>query len=795
MNFPQNSSDIDYKFNQVITSSKNSINQEIFKVIPSNQMTINFSKDEINSNSIDVKNNKLNSLKQKIYVSTNENEVIENDVEEEEVNSDEYVSSTMLDVDTNTYIHMTNESKNLKDKICDKINDKKIYQGKLRTKDENKSKTFMINDIQSIEKEQDVKINRNNTNMNKNSNGNGNCNDINSKKIIQQRGKNDVFIINRPDSINKEKKNNSKDKKEVFTPVNENKNKFKILRDIIFKKIDHGHNKNIYSICQSNTINILDNNEDSNNKHLRDNNLLSINNDIIKETNKINLDLKNKRNKNSLITHNNSISILSNNISKNTSIKSDNYQNQNMKNNHKKYKINLYNKNLMKDIGAIGALNIDDQKYQVIPQTIKKIKTQGRVGKIVYSDQNKRNNFIYINNNITNKTINSPINKKINRISPPNRIDNVEYFNSICHKKNKRFDENILKHNNIHSLKNLKSESLHKSIKKYILDDEYLTIFPLTSEKSSIDKQKKLILKDSKNKKLAKNQIQNRYNEGINIKSIISLNNTNKKNVRNVNSCYNKKVLNYYQSEQILNTISNHNKKIDLYNNFKNNNNEFSQSKNGNVSNKKINNEKVHKNRELSLNFPQDSNSIKNILSLKKIKNLKNKFVLQNVDINVENGGRNTSNFNSKKNKPLTTRIKLDLMNEEMKNNSKKNNLNYILNSNNNYISKNNSNSSTKKIIYIDNSNYKSMNSKSLMFNSMSPNCQSIKQLVNKGKIYNIKEMCNNINYNNQGRNTYNIYAPSKINNNLINLLNSNNSNNSSSNNKVFYKKIQKDLN
>jgi hypothetical protein len=159
----------------------------------------------------------------------------------------------------------------------------------------------------------------------------------------------------------------------------------------------------------------------------------------------------------------------------------------------------------------------------------------------------------------------------------------------------------------------------------------------------------------------------------------------------------------------------------------------------------------------------------------------------------MENGGRNTSNLISKKNKPLTTRIKLDLVNEEMKNNSKKNNLNFILNNNNDYISKNNSNSSTKKVIYIDNSNYKSMNSKSLMFNNVSPNCQSIKQLVNKSKIYNIKEMCNNMNFNNQGRNTYNIYAPSKINNNLINLLNSNNSNNSSSSNKVFYKKIQKD--
>ena len=45
--------------------------------------------------------------------------------------------------------------------------------------------------------------------------------------------------------------------------------------------------------------------------------------------------------------------------------------------------------------------------------------------------------------------------------------------------------------------------------------------------------------------------------------------------------------------------------------------------------------------------------------------NLKNKFILQSPDVNLENGGRNTNNYQTKKNNPLTTRIKLDIMTEE----------------------------------------------------------------------------------------------------------------------------------
>ena len=357
-------------------------------------------------------------------------------------------------------------------------------------------------------------------------------------------------------------------------------------------------------------------------------------------------------------------------------------------------------------------------------------------------------------------------------------------------------EENIyLKHSNIHSLKNLKSESLQKNIKKYLLEDEYLSVFPLNN-----DKQKMKILKDSKNKKSIKYQNQNiKYNEDK-YKKINNNNIANKKQIKSGNSAYSKNFMSNYQSEHILNTISNHNKKVDFYNSFKNNNN-LIQNKNGNISNKKISNEKNNKNRELSFNLAQENNSsIKDLLSLKKIKNLKNKFILQSPDVNLENGGRNTNNYQTKKNNPLTTRIKLDIMTEENKNNIRKNHTKYVVNISNNNANKKNKNNSNsrKRIIYIENNHLKNMNTKSLLYNSLSPNCQSIKQLVDKSKINNIKEMYGNLNYNNQGRNTYNIYSSSKNNYNTNNISNINNNininiNSNSNSNKAFYKKIQRE--
>ena len=829
MNFPKNSSDIDYNFQLKISSSKNSITQDILKSIPSNQITINFSKD---SNSSE-KNKNTKNLKQKAYISNYKDEEKGFEGEEDEINSDEYVSSTNLDVDTDTYINLANNVRTTEQKVYNSINKQKnnnIYsQGKLRTKenkknDENNINMFLLDNIKSFidEKESSINtktnnknININKINLNKAKNDSSNNNGHNKNNIYHQSNKSDYFLVNRAGSTNKDKNNNSKnsnsiDHKGIFTPNNDSKKRFKVLRDMIIKKIEHYDNKNPFNINQSNTINIIENNNNDN-KESEENKIKSINNDIVKKNIKLDLDISNKNKKHSKISrimHNNSITIISNNCNKNIPDKITNQQNIQNNNN---ININIYNKNIIKDLEV---LNIDNQKFHFIPQSTKKTKTQGRVGKIVYNNQNKRNNFIYIsnysnNNNNKNKTANSPSNKK-NRISPsPNYMNIIKNYNSICINKNKQFEENnILKHNNIHSLKNLKSENFQKNIKKYIFEDEYLTIFPLSNDKNTSEKQKIKSLKNSKNKKFVKNKNNNKFTEDIKqnlndikIRKIIPSNiNSNTKQLRSVNSCYAKKInqhlLNNYQTEQILNTISNnHNKKINIYNNFKSDCGYYTQNKNINNSNKRVIDEKM-RNRELSFNIAQDNYSINKLLSLKKIKNLKNKLVLQSPDYYFENN-REINNHHLKKSKIITTRVKLDLMTEGNKKNYIKNNSKNSLSNNNNNINKNegnrakiNDNSSAKRIIYIDNNNFKKFNSRPLIYNSLSPNCQSIKQLMNKAKITNIKEIYSNIRHNNQGRNTYNIYVSSKLNNNSNNF--NRNGSSANSTNKIFIKKVKK---
>ena len=153
MNLPKNSSDINLPNNSKLSSSKISIGPDFFKNIPSNQITINFSKD---SNSTEKKKNNEN-INLKEYIPKYEKEKIEKKEEdsEEEINSDEYVSSTMLDVDTNTYINMTNNIKNNEEKSLNDNNSKNKHnsmhtKGKLRKKNDNNLNYFLLYNLQSL---------------------------------------------------------------------------------------------------------------------------------------------------------------------------------------------------------------------------------------------------------------------------------------------------------------------------------------------------------------------------------------------------------------------------------------------------------------------------------------------------------------------------------------------------------------------------------------------------------------------------------------------------------------------
>ena len=273
---------------------------------------------------------------------------------------------------------------------------------------------------------------------------------------------------------------------------------------------------------------------------------------------------------------------------------------------------------------------------------------------------------------------------------------------------------------------------------------------------------------------------------------------SHKNQLRYFNSFYPKKIkqniFNKIANEQILTTISNdfrNNKKIEIFKNI-NSNIDLNQNK-YNLSDKKYKREKSSsKNKELSLNLTTE-NYIKNLLAFKKLRNLKNKN-FKSSDFNNEN---NNINNNIKK-ENLTTRIKIDLINVE-KNNAKKyvTRNNNIINSNNETIhttvNSNSLNSNKyKKIkkIYLDNTTYKA-----LPYKCVSPNCQSIKKIMDgKKNVSKLKQIYNNkLKPNNKGRNNYNIYFSS---NNSRCAGNSNNflaNTTMNSNNVIFFKKLQKE--
>ena len=712
MNFPQNSSDSEYKIKKKkINPSKNSITKDISKIIPSNQMTITSSKNS-------------NSVIHHTHISTFEDEEIEKAEEEEEINSDEYVSSTNLDVDTNTYINTeTNDGKNENDKNINIINQK----GRIRPKyDDNKNRAnnIFLNNIYNTNKT--INIDKNDINK---SNKIINNNDIIKKG--HQYFRTDLIndINNRQCSTTKGEKvvvlSNSIEKNNVFTPNNKDKKALKLLKGIILKQMKQGNNKNIkYRINKLNTIIPIENNLKQIDNKIRNNNV------IYSSHNNNNINLLSKNN---------------NTSDKNIQIK--NIQQRNIQNNN--ININIYNKNIIKDVGGI---NIDGQKYHLIPQTNKKLKTQGRVGNIIYDNQNKKNNFLYIintmNNNSTinnNKIPTSPIIKKNNITINNNRINSPEIINN-----NKKEDSRM----NIHNIKNLKADNIQKTIQKYFLDNKYMTILP-----SSPNERKNT--REIKNIKYVKKE--NTTMNSINNNKIFPANNNNnidgKRKLRNVNSYYSKKInkniFNSFRVESILNTISN----------------------NHNQRNK------------LNNNSSQDNNTLNDALSLKKKRFNKNKFVLQSCIFNLDNPIKENISLNNnkssfrKKVKPLNQKTKLDLTNEDniiekKKYNSRIKN-NVTINNNNNKLK---NNPSIKRVIYITNNNQSLKNinnTKTLIMNSLSPNSLHMKQIIKKNN--NSK---NSNNSNNQRKSIYYIYTSNRLNNN--NYMNN-------SGNKILYRKVQKD--
>ena len=786
MNSLQNKERKEKKIYAFFSSLKNSQKKDNYRDLSSNKKSIISNNEGNIRNSSELNNSSINQhklgkpsqknyiLRKKVEMEKGEKEKEKDkEEEEEEINSDEYVSSTNLDVETNTYINFINKNKNNEEININRKNDKIIhYPGRLKNKilsddfnnkieniknKDNNNKKFIIDNKEIINNDKNLLILNSINDINQH-------NDIHDIKI---NDKSDFINNKRKISKSKEDKNNSNsiDYKYVFTQNNDGKKKIKVLKEIILKELEeHLQKNNKKNNQQSQTINII--------KNKNVNNLKLINNQIIKNYIKLNFDVNQKKN---IIKATNDENTTNNNSfeTRNISIKEINQKTPT----NNKIDISLYKKNIIKNIGTIS---INDQKYHLIPKSIKKAKTQGRVGKIIYNKKNKINNFLYINNNqnTINKTINTRYslnhNKKINRISPINNLNNSQNFKSIS----------INKENNFHSLKNLKNDNAQKSLKKYLLEDEYIKMIPMNKEKNSnsLEKEQLKAIKDSRNKKFIKNHFKNPFNgantniRNINtniyrIKKIIPLNISQKSQLRSFNSCFpykiNKNVFNNYINEKILTTINNNhnNKKLDMFNNFKKN---LTKKKIRNISDKKYNNEKsIKKKEEMSYNILPEQCE-KNILSFKRIKNLKNKIFSTDFSNAESQYNIKKNNINKmKKNKPLTTRIKIDLVNEENKYNKKINTRNNMINSNNvetiNTIWNNNNNSIPNKIYYEIKSNLKDINFKTLPFKCLSPKLNHVKQIIEKKHPSKIKEMYNKINHNNKGRNSYNIFLSSSM--------------------------------
>ena len=805
MNFLQYSMGKDELLKSKNKHLKESLTQEFRILSPSNNKLKKIKKENNISASSDSNKYYLNKQKPKNYdiskyLFTYENE--ENE-EEEEINSDEYVSSTNLEVETNTYINMTNSIKNNEEKIMPDFNNKKMVNslGRIRAKIKNNldDKNEIIgsgigNIFLNNNEEKIFKYNDNDKKLNLYK---SNDNNINYYKKIK-KDNNQIYDLrdSRKNEYNIE--SNYKDKKGVFTPDNEGQKTLRFLKEMMAKKIDNSHNKKAKNIFQSHTINMFES------KSI--NNFKQINNRLIKKS--LDLDLnRHQRNKTMKITINNSINNNVSNDYKNISL-NEIYKNINSNN-----KMNsLYNNNMTKN-----GLNINDQKYQVIPQKIKKIKTKGRVGKIIYKKKNDKNNFISFNNsnykNNINKTINIPLNvnhnKNVKGISPMNQSNNMNKYNSICANK---------QNNNFHSLKNIKTDCVQKNIKKFIFNDDYLTMIQLNQEKNNnnVDSNEKqqqqknyLKSKEPKNKKKLKNKSHKHYQNINNTANNLNINNYilekivsknikgQKQQIRNINSCFPQKVnqnmINSLTNKQILTTISNtphYKKKLDP---FKSDFTNITQIQNQNEYRNTP--DSKSKNKELSFNIDHE-NPMKNIILFKKMR--KNKIFKSTDFNNIEISNNNNSKM--RKSKPLTTRMNLESMNED---NIKRFNTNVkdsIMSSNNETLKKTiNSNKinnfAQAKIIYLDKNNFKK-----IPYKCLSPNYQSIKHLIeDKNNISKIKQMYSSkLGLNDKGRNSYNLYFSASMNENS----NSNFGNNPNnfpinnrinSNNIILLKKLQKE--
>ena len=651
------------------------------KIEEKNKIT-DLNKSEISNSRTERENLLLNEL-----INKEDNYSIELENEEEEFDSNEYISSTMLDVETNTYIEIIDKKSNISNSLINKENSNKSPSNLGSQKFKNFIKAININNNDYLHK--------NNKSKNSNSDGKKNKNNnyiSSSPKLKSNNTKKDILYkkLNIQKKIERMYEKNKKLKKRKNIKIDskniEKEKNYSIIGNksplnIIYSK------ENIFKLDRTNInlINLIKNKNSEKNEYKKIKN-------IINEKNKTN---KQERTSN-VIKSKNFINTKKNNNSnmKETLVKKQYKKINNTKDerrnvfspNNKKFDINSMKKlNLLNTINnsktpsSSLANNIINKNRIIYYNTNNNlIKSKNKINTNNNSNNNNTINFNNLNNNRNNITF-SPlkrlIDKKLNRNTTPSYSKNPFISNSLSIENSHNISNNI----NGNIKKSNKLLTYNTQVKKYLSrnrtfknkrhlhnKNKYFNLFlnkkkmNLMYEKdinnykgNSKSKSPKTQIKINNLKKITENKIKKK-NQNIQMKINISkLENKNICNYMSKNSYLNSYINSYSNRKQNEQNISNN---LNLYKrDRKNDHKQFIYIKKENLSNI------IHHTNNKNYDFNPFNQENKNNLSLSK----SNKKYFNNGNLENREFNSNLTSINLIKNVIKNKKIKLEIGNKK----------------------------------------------------------------------------------------------------------------------------------
>ena len=543
------------KLNQKDSKAKN-IKKEIEKNAP----------DNMNSKPVKLPNTErdYSMLNDKEDFESNNYSIELIEEEEDEINSDEYISSTMLDVETNTYIDYSTTNNNADKKTCNKSSTKNF---------KNFVKAININNNDYLTQ------NRKSLNSNSSHKNQSNKNDyIGYSPINNSNNRKSKFKKKIKIKKDNEKNDNKKDKKEIFY-------KKLNIKDIQYKKLNKNHKNNNNDKNNTKNYSLLEYNFPPLNNIYGDDLDLKAeqNNEATKKIINKNKNMKksiktdvNNGKANKVIKHVRSPTLENNNINKNKFMKDFLLKQKfNMEENKKK-KNNIFSPiNNKKRINSLESLNTLNNLNLEIPSSI----ISQFINKDTYNNFLTNNNFsnnsrtIISNNNKINKHI---VNKSINFNNYNMNINRINHFlfspgrKKIIEKSSNNANK-LINSNSLSVEKNLESVINQNAIKfsdrllTYDFQDHQLlarnNTFKNKRHRNNKNKFLNLILNKKKIKLSEAKELlmSSNKNQGLKMKMV------NKKKV-NLQNFKNKNKINYHllNNNSISNTISNR-KKTEQY--------------------------------------------------------------------------------------------------------------------------------------------------------------------------------------------------------------------------------------